>query len=72
MLWLKRGGLFVPTTETYRLGNAICLLLSLPAQTERVSADGEVATHNAAMMHSARGFGSTALRAETPWRDPGI
>ena len=43
MLWLKRGGLFVPTTETYRLGNAICLLLSLPAQTERVSADGEVA-----------------------------
>ncbi len=43
MSWLKRGGLFVPTAEPYRLGDAIYLLLSLPGQTERVSADGEVA-----------------------------
>ena len=43
MPWLKRGGLFVPTAEPYRLGDAIYLLLSLPGQTERVSADGEVA-----------------------------
>ena len=43
MPWLKRGGLFVPTAEPYRLGDVIYLLLSLPGQTERVSADGEVA-----------------------------
>jgi len=43
MPWLKRGGLFVPTAEPYRLGDVIYLLLSLPEQTERVSADGEVA-----------------------------
>ena len=43
MPWLKRGGLSVPTTEKYRLGDPIYLLLSLPGQTERVSVDGEVA-----------------------------
>ena len=43
MPWLKRGGLFVPTADPYRLGDAIYLLLSLPEQTERISADGEVA-----------------------------
>jgi type IV pilus assembly protein PilZ len=42
MAWLKRGGLFVPTGEPYRLGDAIYLLLSLPGQTERISVDGEV------------------------------
>jgi type IV pilus assembly protein PilZ len=42
MPWLKRGGLFVPTAEIYRLGDPIYLLLSLPGQTERFSVDGEV------------------------------
>ena len=42
MSWLKRGGLFVPTVEPYRLGDPIYLLLALPGQTERFSVDGEV------------------------------
>jgi type IV pilus assembly protein PilZ len=42
MSWLKRGGLFVPTAESYRLGDPIYLLLSLPGQLERFSVDGEV------------------------------
>ena len=42
MRWLRRGGLFVPTADSYRLGDAIYLLLTLPGSTERFSVDGEV------------------------------
>ena len=42
MGWLRRGGLFVPTADRYRLGDSIYLLLSLPGQPERFSVDGEV------------------------------
>jgi len=42
MSWLKRGGLFIPTVEPYRLSDTIYLLLTLPGQTERFSVDGEV------------------------------
>jgi type IV pilus assembly protein PilZ len=40
---MKNGGLFVPTTREYRLGDDVYLLLSLPEETERVPVAGKVA-----------------------------
>ena len=38
---LTEGGLFVPTTREYRLGEDIYLLLSLPDRREDAAAEGE-------------------------------
>ena len=40
---LSEGGLFVPTTREYRLGEDIYLLLSLPEDTQRYPVAGKVA-----------------------------
>lgn len=39
---LRRGGMVVPTSEPYRMGDAIYLLLALPFHIERFSVDGEM------------------------------
>ena len=43
MPMLADGGLFVPTTREYRLGEDIYLLLSLPEDTQRYPVAGKVA-----------------------------
>ncbi len=40
---LSEGGLFVPTTREYRLGEDIYLLLSLPEDSQRYPVAGKVA-----------------------------
>ena len=40
---LAEGGLFVPTTREYRLGDDIYLLMSLPDDTQRFPVAGKVA-----------------------------
>jgi type IV pilus assembly protein PilZ len=40
---MNEGGLFVPTTRDYRLGEDIYLLLSLPEDTQRYPVAGKVA-----------------------------
>ena len=40
---LSEGGLFVPTTRDYRLGEDIYLLLSLPDDPQRYPVAGKVA-----------------------------
>ena len=40
---MKEGGLFVPTSRDYRLGDDIYLLLSLPEDTQRFPVAGKVA-----------------------------
>lgn len=40
---LQDGGLFVPTTRDYRLGDEIYLLLSLPEDSQRFPVAGKVA-----------------------------
>ena len=40
---LTDGGLFVPTTREYRLGDDIYLLMSLPEDTQRFPVAGKVA-----------------------------
>ncbi|MCC9597432.1 MULTISPECIES: PilZ domain-containing protein [Rubrivivax] len=41
--FLSEGGLFVPTTRDYRLGDDIYLLLSLPEDPQRYPVAGKVA-----------------------------
>ncbi|WP_251976477.1 PilZ domain-containing protein [Salinicola avicenniae] len=40
--WLHHGGLFVPTAQSYGLGQRIYLLVTLPESDDRVTVEGEV------------------------------
>jgi len=42
MPFLQRGGVFVPTTKHYDLGDEVFLLLQLPDEPERFSVSGTV------------------------------
>ena len=41
--FFSEGGIFVPTTRAYRLGDEVYLLLSLPDDTQRYPVAGKVA-----------------------------
>lgn len=42
MSFLKQGGIFVPTTKRYFLGDEVFLLLTLPESSERLPVAGKV------------------------------
>ena len=42
MPYLKHGGIFVPTTKRYFLGDEVFLLLTLPESSERLPVAGKV------------------------------
>ncbi len=42
MPYLKQGGIFVPTTKRYFLGDEVFLLLTLPESSERLPVAGKV------------------------------
>lgn len=42
MSTLVRGGIFVPTTERYTMGQEVYLLLTLPEESERIPVTGRV------------------------------
>lgn len=42
MPFIKECGLFIPTFETFKLGEALCLELQLPDQLETQKVDAEV------------------------------
>jgi type IV pilus assembly protein PilZ len=39
---LKRGGIFIPTTKPYRIGDEVFLLLSIPQDPNRIPVAGQV------------------------------
>ena len=43
MPFLKNGGLFAPTAQSYALGDEVVLLVTLAEETERLSVVGKVA-----------------------------
>lgn len=43
MPFLKGGGLFIPTNRSYRMGEDVFLLITLPGETEKVQVAGKVA-----------------------------
>lgn len=42
MPFIKNGGLFIPTTKKYKLGDEVFMLLSLMDETERMPVAGKV------------------------------
>ena len=42
MPFIKNGGLFIPTTKTYRLGDEVFMLLNLMDEPERIPVAGKV------------------------------
>ena len=42
MQFMKNGGLFIPTTKSYQLGDEVFMLLSLMDETERLPVAGNV------------------------------
>lgn len=42
MPYIKNGGLFIPTTKSYRLGDEIFLLLQLMEEADRIPVAGKV------------------------------
>jgi type IV pilus assembly protein PilZ len=42
MPFVKNGGLFIPTTKRYQLGEEVFMLLSLMEETERIPVAGKV------------------------------
>lgn len=42
MQFVKNGGLFIPTTKKYRLGDEVFMLLSLMEESERIPVAGKV------------------------------
>ncbi|HHJ39200.1 MAG: pilus assembly protein PilZ [Methylothermaceae bacteria B42] len=42
MPFLKNGGLFIPTTRQYELGDEVFMLLSLMEETERIPVAGKI------------------------------
>jgi type IV pilus assembly protein PilZ len=39
---LKRGGIFIPTTRPYRIGDEVFLLLSIPQEPNKIPVAGQV------------------------------
>ncbi|MFP5344352.1 MAG: pilus assembly protein PilZ [Gammaproteobacteria bacterium] len=42
MPFVKNGGLFIPTSKSYRLGDEVFILLTLPNETEKMPVAGRV------------------------------
>ena len=42
MLFIQNGGLFIPTTKKYQLGDDVFMLLSLMEESERIPAAGKI------------------------------
>jgi type IV pilus assembly protein PilZ len=59
MPFVKQGGLFIPTTKTYKLGDEVFMLLNLMEETEKLPASGKViwVTPNGAQGNRAAGIG---------------
>lgn len=59
MPFIKNGGLFVPTTKTYNVGDEVFMLLSLMDEPEKIPVAGKVVwvTPRGAQSNRAAGIG---------------
>ena len=71
MSFLKNGGLFVPTTRSYRLGDEVFLLLSLMDEPEKIPVAGRVVWITPEGAQGNRQAGS-GIRIEFSDQDVGI
>ena len=59
MLYVKNGGLFIPTTKSYQLGEEVFILLSLMDEAEKLPVAGTIVwiTPRGAQGNQAAGIG---------------
>lgn len=59
MSFVKGGGLFIPTTKNYELGDEVFMILNLMEETEKLSVSGKVVwiTPNGSQGNKASGIG---------------
>jgi type IV pilus assembly protein PilZ len=66
MPYIKQGGVFVPTTKRYFIGDEVFLLLTLPESTERLPVAGKVAWVTPSGAQGNRVAGIGVQFADTP------
>lgn len=69
MSYVKNGGIFVPTTKRYFLGDEVFLLLTLPESSERLPVPGKVVWVTPAGAQGNRTAGIGVQFADTPEGD---
>ena len=57
MPFLNNGGLFIPTSRNYEIGNEVCIVLQLLEQGERIPVLGTVVWISPALAQGNRGAG---------------
>jgi len=57
MPFLNNGGLFIPTTKSYQLGEEIFILVQLPEQTDKLPIAGKVAWVTPSGANKSQGVG---------------
>lgn len=66
MSYVKNGGIFVPTTKRYFIGDEVFLLLTLPESSERLPVPGKVVWVTPPGAQGARPAGIGVQFADTP------
>jgi type IV pilus assembly protein PilZ len=66
MPFLKGGGLFVPTTRSYQIGDSVFLLVTLPEEGGRVPVAGKVVWITPARAQGNRSAGVGVQFNDTP------
>jgi len=68
MPFIKNGGLFIPTSKTYQLGDEVFMLLNLMEETERIPVAGRIIWITP---KGAEGYRSTGIGVQFSDQDAG-
>lgn len=68
MPFIKNGGLFIPTSKTYQLGDEVFMLLNLMEETERIPVAGKIIWITP---KGAEGYRSTGIGVQFSDQDGG-
>jgi type IV pilus assembly protein PilZ len=69
MPFIKNGGLFIPTTKTYQLGDEVFMLLNLMDEAERIPVAGKIIWITP---KGAEGYRSTGIGVQFSEQDGGM
>lgn len=69
MPFVKNGGLFIPTTKTYQLGDEVFMLLNLMDEAERIPVAGKIIWITP---KGAEGYRSTGIGVQFSEQDGGM
>lgn len=69
MPFVKNGGLFIPTTKPYQLGDEVFMLLNLMEETDRIPVAGKIIW---VTPKGAEGYRSTGIGVQFSEQDGGM